>query len=170
MEDIERGKIDSDILKNAHITEEVMLDVLKCIKVDKFPGPDQMYPRTLWEAGEEIAGTLAEIFVSLIAMHEVPEDWRMTNVVPLFKKGGKEKPENYRPVSLTLVVDGLLEGILRDRIYMYLERHGLNRDSQHGSLCGKSCLTNLTEFFEEVTKRIDEGRVVDVTYMDFSKK
>ena len=46
-----------------------------------------MYPRTLWEAGEKIAGPLAEIFESSTATGEVPEDWRVANVVPLFKKG-----------------------------------------------------------------------------------
>ncbi|XP_072434162.1 sodium leak channel NALCN isoform X3 [Chiloscyllium punctatum] len=46
--------------------EEEVPDVLKSIKVDKSPGPDQVYPRTLWEAREVIAGPLAEIFVSSI--------------------------------------------------------------------------------------------------------
>eukprot|EP00061_Rhincodon_typus_P004849 g23569.t1 len=88
MEDIEHAKINSDILKCIHITEEEVLDVLKHIKVDKSPGPDQVYPRTLWEARELIAGPLAEIVVSLIATDEVPEDWRLANMVPLFKTGG----------------------------------------------------------------------------------
>eukprot|EP00061_Rhincodon_typus_P017000 g45495.t1 len=61
---------------------------LKHTKVDKFPGPDQVYPSTLWNAREEIAGPLAEKFVSSIATGKVPEDWRLANVVPLFKKGG----------------------------------------------------------------------------------
>ena len=99
----------------------------------------------------------------------MPEDWRVANVVPLFKKGCREKPGNYRPVSLTSVVGKLLEGILRDRIYRHLERQGLIRDSQHGFVSGKSCLTNLIEFFEGVTKKVDEGSAVDVVYMDFSK-
>lgn len=43
------------------------------------------------------------------------------------------------------------------------------RDSQHGFVKGRSCLTNLVEFFEEVTKEVDKGKAVDVVYMDFSK-
>ncbi|WP_260439318.1 reverse transcriptase domain-containing protein, partial [Proteus mirabilis] len=41
--------------------------------------------------------------------------------------------------------------------------------SQHGLVKGRSCLTNLIEFFEVVTKEVDEGKAVDVVYMDFSK-
>ena len=102
----------------------------------------------MWEAREEIAGSLAKIFESSIVMAEVPEDWRVANVVPLFKKGCREKPGSYRPVSLTSVVGKLLEGILRDRIYRHLEMQVLIRDSQHGFVSGKSYLTNLIEFFE----------------------
>ena len=40
---------------------------------------------------------------------------------------------------------------------------------QHGFVKGRSCLTNLIEFFEEVRRRVDEGSAVDVVYMDFSK-
>ena len=72
-------------------------------------------------------------------------------------------------MSLTSGVGKLLEGILRDRIYRHLERQVLIRDSQHGFVSGKSCLTNLIELFEGVTKKVDEGTAVDVVYMDFSK-
>lgn len=50
-----------------------------------------------------------------------------------------------------------------------MEENLLIQDSQHGVACGRLCLTNLIEFFEEVVKVIDEGRMVDVVYMDFSK-
>eukprot|EP00061_Rhincodon_typus_P013113 g39282.t1 len=45
-----------------------------------------VYPRTLWEAREVVAGPLAETVVLSIATSEVPEDWRLANAVPLFKK------------------------------------------------------------------------------------
>jgi len=41
--------------------------------------------------------------------------------------------------------------------------------SQHGFVHGRSCFTNLLEFFDEETRKIDEGRVVIAVYMDFSK-
>eukprot|EP00061_Rhincodon_typus_P016624 g44934.t1 len=67
MEARELGETNSDILKNVLVTEEEVPEVLKLTKVDKSPGSDQMYRRTVWEAREVIAGPLAEIFVSSIA-------------------------------------------------------------------------------------------------------
>lgn len=77
----------------------------------------------MWEPGQGICRV------------EVLVDWRMPTVVLLFKKDCKGKPGNYRPVSLPSVVDKLLEGFLRDKICIYLERWGFIRYSQHG-FCG----------------------------------
>ena len=112
-----------------------------------------MYPRLLQEAREEIAEPLAMIFASSMETGDVPEDWRIVDVVPIFKKGNRDSPRNYRPVSLTSVVGKLMEKILRDRIYEHLEKFSMLKSSQHGFVKGKSCLMSLVEFFEDVTKQ-----------------
>jgi len=43
------------------------------------------------------------------------------------------------------------------------------RPSQHGLMKGRSCLTNMISFYDQVTRLVDEGRAVDVVYLDFSK-
>ena len=43
------------------------------------------------------------------------------------------------------------------------------RPSQHGLMKGRSCLTNLISFYDWVTRLVDEGKAVDVVYLDFSK-
>ena len=58
--------------------------------------------------------------------------WKLANVTPLFKKGDKSNPGNYRPISLTSVVCKLMESILRDKIVEFLEKNNIIRDSQHG--------------------------------------
>jgi len=44
---------------------------------------------------------LADIKTKLMLTGEVPQDWRDANVVPIYKKGNRSEPGNYRPVSLT---------------------------------------------------------------------
>lgn len=75
LEATELSEMKSDVLKHFHI-------VIKHIKVDKSPGPEQMYAWTLWDSREEIGG----IFVSLLVIGKVPEAPRVTNFVLLFKK------------------------------------------------------------------------------------
>jgi len=43
------------------------------------------------------------------------------------------------------------------------------RPSQHGFVKGRSFLTNLICFYDQVTHLVDEGKAVDVIYLKFSK-
>ena len=99
----------------------------------------------------------------------MPEDWKLANVTAIHKKGPKDIVSNYRPVSLTSQVCKVMEAIIRDSIVEHLKRHKLIKESQHGFTRGRSCLTNLLKFLEEVTRFVDKGYPVDVIYLDFSK-
>ncbi len=89
----------------------------------------------------------------------MPQDWKEANVTPIYKKGTKSSPGNYRPVSLTSISCKLMESILRDAI----------KDSQHGFMKDKLCVTNLLEFLEKATTVVDGGEGFDVIYLDFAK-
>ena len=112
---------------------------------------------------------LAHVFNMSLQEGIVPLEWKEANIIPLFKKGSRNKSVNYRPVSLTSVICKLLESIIRDHIMDFLIKHKLINSSQHGFLKSKSCLTNLLCFFEEITKWVDEGSPVDIIYLDFQK-
>eukprot|EP00061_Rhincodon_typus_P002023 g16401.t1 len=85
------------MLGHFEIKKEVVLGLLKSIKVDKSPEPNDIHPRLLREAREEIAGDLTKTFVFSLATREVPEDWQVANVVRLFRKGNRDNLGNYRP-------------------------------------------------------------------------
>jgi len=65
----------------------------------------------LKETASEISPILSLLQQSLDT-HEVPNDWKEANIVPIFKKGDRTKPSNYRPVSLTAVASKILEHIV----------------------------------------------------------
>ncbi|CAM5162425.1 unnamed protein product, partial [Eretmochelys imbricata] len=148
---------------------EVVRDYLEKLDVHKSMGPDELHPRVLKELAAVIAEPLAIIFENSWRTGEVPDDWKKANVVPIFKKGKKEDPGNYRPVSLTSVPGKIMEQVLKESILMHLHERKVIRNSQHGFTKGRSCLTNLIAFYDEITGSVDEGKAVDVLFLDFSK-
>ena len=58
--------------------------------------------------------------------------------------------------------------VLREITWHMRDNRGI-RPSQHGFAKGRSCLTNLISFYDLVTRLVDEGKAVDVVYLDFSK-
>src|SRR6218665_2617889 len=62
-----------------------------------------------------------------------------------------------------------MERIIKNDMTEHLAEYNVINNSQHGFPKGRSCLTNLLEFLEEVYEKLDEGRAVDVLYLDFAK-
>jgi len=152
-----------------HLVEEdwVRGDLSK-LDIHKSMGPDGMHPRVLRELADVIAEPLTNIFERSWRT-EVPEDWRKANVTPVFKKGKKEDPGNYRPVSLTSILGKMMEELILDVISKQVEEKKAIRSSQHGFTKRKSCSTKLIAFYDGMISWVDEGRAVDVVYLDFSK-
>ena len=65
----------------------------------------------------------------------------------------------------------VMGAIIRDAIAEHLAANSLINPSQHGFMfmAHRSCLTNLLEYLECLTKMVDKGHLVDVVYLDFVK-
>ena len=74
---------------------------------------------------------------------EIPKEWSLANICPLFKKGDRYLTCNYRPVSLTCVACKLLEHIVCSNIMSHLDHHTLLSDRQHAFRKSHSCETQL---------------------------
>ena len=76
--------------------------------------------RSYEERLRELAGVIAEPLSAICQCSwlpgEVPEDWRLVDVTPIYRKGHKEDPGNYRPVSLTSVPGKVMEQIILGEI------------------------------------------------------
>ncbi|KAJ7426024.1 RNA-directed DNA polymerase from mobile element jockey-like protein [Willisornis vidua] len=121
------------------------------------------------ELAEELSKLLSIICQQSWLTGEVPDDWKLASVTSTHKKGCKEDLANYRPVILTSVPGKVMEQTILSAITQHLQDVQGNRPSQHGFRTGRSCLTNLISFYDQVTHLVDEGKVVGVVYLDFIK-
>ena len=91
------------------IQVEMVREFLFHLDCHKPMGPDGLHPRVL----RELAGVIAELLLAIYQRSwmsgEVPEDWRLADVTPIYKKSRKEDLGNYRPISLTSVPGKVME-------------------------------------------------------------
>lgn len=159
----------NDELNDVEITQDVVCRKMKQLRSNKSPGVDGIPSKLLIETAQVTSLPLSIIYQSSILSGDLPDDWKMSNISPVFKSGSKLEPNNYRPISLTSHCCKMLESIIKDSIMEHIYKLKLLNKSQHGFLPKRSCLTNLLTFFEKVHDWIDNGDPVDVLYLDFKK-
>ena len=141
---------------------------LKHLNPSKSPGPDGILPRVLKESAEQLSHPLKKLFQSSMEQGIVPKDWKVGHITAIFKKGKRYLSANYRPVSLTSIICKVMEGVIRDKLVDHLLSHGLS-EHQHGFVHGRSCALQLLTVLNQWTEMLDNGKPVDVMYMDFAK-
>ena len=122
-----------DYLGQLIVTPTMVAMKIRDMKDNKSPGVDGIPPKLLLEIVEQISIPLATVFNLSLEEGIVPLEWKEANIIPLFKKGTRNKSENYRPVSLTSVICKLLERLIKDHLVDFLVKNKLINPSQHGN-------------------------------------
>ena len=151
------------------ITEEMVLEKLIKLKIDKSPGPDNIHPRVLYEISKELAYPLSLLFKSSLKLGKLPEEWQTSVVSAIHKKGSKSDVSNYRPVSLTCIACKIMESVIRDHITQHFIVNRLFANKQYGFIKGRSTTLQLLSILDNWTTLLEEGGYIDTIYTDFEK-
>jgi hypothetical protein len=134
----------------------------------KATGPDLISCRVLKEAADSIAPYLEILYNKSIKTGKVPVDWLIGTVIPIFKKGDKTDPANYRLVSLTSVPCKIMEHIIFSAVMKHFDDNKI-LSYQYGFSKNHSCEHQLINTTEDLAKIRDQKVQADVLILDFSK-
>ena len=151
------------------ITTPGVEKLLSEINPYKAHGPDDIPGRVVRETASVLAPMLAHLFQQSLHSGNIPPEWKLAYVTPIYKKGNKEDPKNYRPVSLTSIISKTMEHILSSQILNHLENHGILTSTQFGFRQQHSCESQLLLTTDDFARYLDNNIQVDVGILDFSK-
>ena len=123
----------------------------------------------LKECAKPLAPVIADFYQQSIDEARLPDDWKQQYVHPVFKKGSRSDPANYRPVALTCILCKTLEHIIASNLHCHLEEHGFLSDAQHGFRKLRSCETQLYATLQDFFDTLEAGGRLDAVILDFSK-
>ncbi|CAL4152237.1 unnamed protein product, partial [Meganyctiphanes norvegica] len=156
-------------LHNITFDEEDIVEAIDQISSSAAAGPDRFPAILLKMCKLSLSKPLFIIWRSSLDCGEIPQRLKTATVVPIHKGGSCGTPANYRPVALTSHLIKLFERVMKKYIIAYLEENNLFNPGQHGFRQGRSCLSQLIAHFDNISRLLEDGKNVDVVYLDFAK-
>ena len=116
---------------------------------------------------DQIAPSLTTLFNKSLPLGIFPEDWKLTNIVPIFKKEKRDFVKNCRHISLLPVISQGLERCVLAGLRNYISQ--LISREQHSFLSGRSCVSQFTSVLHHIGGQLDAGKQIDIINLDMSE-
>lgn len=139
------------------------------LRSESAPGLDGLTACFFKKCADLVCLPLSIIMDSCFASSRLPTQWLQASVTPIFKKGNKLDPLNYRPISLTSIACKIMESIISEKIRTFMLDRGIIPREQHGFVPGRSIVTNLLTCVNDWSLCLDAKIPVDIVYLDFTK-
>ena len=139
------------------------------LKPDAAPGPDSIPAILLKKCKKTLSKPIYILWKKSLESGEVPQSLKHGIITPIFKKGSKGDPANYRPVTLTSHLIKVFERVIASKLMDFMETYNKFNPHQHGFRKGRSCLSQLLQHRTEILEGLADGAQVDVIYLDYAK-
>jgi hypothetical protein len=121
------NKLDENIPLLSSITKEEVLAAYKQLGTGKSVGTDDMPAEFFTKShverypGVQVVDVVVEMFNQILRTGVMPTSWKVKQIVPLYKKGGREKMGNYRPIAISTTLARLFASIYATRLSDFME-------------------------------------------------
>ena len=158
------------LIFNSEITNDEILNAVKSLKIGISPGPDGLFAELFKQSIDVILPLLSSLFNRLFSSGMFQESWSKSVIIPLYKKGDVNNPENFRGISLLDVIGKIYTSILNRRITFYVNMYGKISEAQFGFREGYSTIDNafiLNSIIERYLAK-KKGKIY-VCFVDFKR-
>ena len=146
-----------------------ILCYLKSIKVCKSSGFDTIPAKLLRDAASEISVSLTGLINLSLFLGTISDEWKVAKVIPIYKSGKHDNPENYRPISILPVLSKMLEREVHSQLYRHVDTNNLLSPFQCGFRKNYSCETGVTDFTDKIRKNADCGLLTGAIFIDIRR-
>ena len=118
---------------------------------------------------QTLAKSITELFNLSIEKSTFPDECKIAKLKPLYKKGSKLEPKNYRPISLLPIVSKIFEKLVHCQTQNYLDKHKVLYKYQSGFRTKHSTDTCLSLLNNNILNGIDKGLLTGMILIDLQK-
>jgi len=154
---------------NQPITVNEIQFAIKSLKCQKAPGPDNLIGEFYKHSSTVILPYFLKLFNYIFDNGLFPEDWTVSILHPLHKKGDLNDPDNYRGISLLNICSKLYSFVLNRRISQWVELNNVVGEEQAGFRENRCTNDHIFTLLACVQKQLLRHRKLYVAFIDFKK-
>ena len=162
----------NDIYENSfkfsRITENEILEIIRELK-EGSPGIDEIPISVIKKCKYELYIPLLHMCNLSLSTGVVPDQLKLSCIVPIFKGGDKRKIINYRPISLLPSISKILEKCVFNQVCLFLEKNNILNKNQYGFRKGMSTELATADCVNYISEEIDKGNHVVAAFIDLTK-
>ena len=151
------------------ITKNELLSLMDNINLRKSPGSDNIGPKLIKDAKNLLIDPLVYIYNLSFETGIVPSQLKLAKVIPIYKKGSKASPSNYRPISMLSIFEKLIERLMYNRLIKFLTKFKILNKNQFGFRKSHSTTLALIEVIDEIYENLDNNNHVMGIFLDLQK-
>ena len=145
------------------------MDFLKELKTNKATGTDKLSGHFLKDGSKVLATPIAQICNLSIKLSKVLDECKIVKLKPLYEKGKKTDPKNYRPISLLPVISKILEKVIHNQTMEFVTKKNILYRFQSGFRKFHSTDFCLSYLQGKVAKGFDSGLLTGMILIDLKK-
>ena len=156
-------------LDHIEVSSSSVLLILKSLDVSKATGPDGIGNNILKMCASALCEPIKLIAQLSLNSGFFPSAWKMANITPVFKKGDKQNPCNYRPISLLTNMSKVLEKVVYNHLYEYCTVNSLLSSKNSGFKKGDGAVNQLPSISNNIYQSFELGCDVAMVFLDISR-
>ena len=159
-----------DGLESNFMTTRHVHDALNSIKIKNCEGYDRIPQRILIEGSEILLPPIAKLFELIYEQKSIPQQWSISKIIPIHKKGPKTNIQNYRPIANLCAMTKVFEQLIINRIKEIekLNKIDITGSSQHGFKQGRSTATAGLTIQSILSHALDQNKYALMSSIDLS--
>ena len=151
------------------VQPNTMSNLLKSCNVNKAAGIDNVSGRFLKDGADVLGIPITQICNLSIRLSHFPKDCKVAKLKPLYKKGTKTDPKNFRPISLLSIVSKIFEKVIYDEAMEYLTDNNILYKYQSSFRKNHSTDTSLSYLTNKILTGFDSGLLTGMILIDCKK-
>ena len=151
------------------VSQNFIFKQLKDLKGKRASGLYGILARFLKDGASVIAPTVTFLVNLSLSTGTALCDWKMAHVIPLYKLGGRESMDNYRPISKLPVLSKIMEKAVNNQLQWYLQRFDLLCPFQSGFRQHHSMESAVIYFMDEIRRSAELGKLTGALFIDLGK-